>query len=294
MSLPRRFIDLHTHSFASDGALSPAEVVGLAEAAKLAAVALTDHDTTDGLAEARLAARQFPKLRFVPGLEVSARFSPGILHILALGIDEAAPPLREVIAQCRAARDERNPKIAAKLQAMGVPINMDDVRAAAAACGRRDVTVLGRLHIAEAIRRKGYAATVREAFQRYVAEGAPAYVAKDRLEAAEVISRIRAAGGAAVLAHPVQLRCQGTRELEQTVRRFVEAGLDGIEVYHSDHNDEQTRLYLELARRFGLLVAGGSDFHGPAKPDVRVGHPPVPMSVVAEPWASRWFKPPGR
>ena len=289
LSDPRRFIDLHTHSTASDGSLAPAEVVRLADREHLAAVALTDHDTTDGLDEARAAAQGCPQLRWVPGVEVSAVFSPGTLHLLGLGIDQTAPALRELTARFRAAREERNPRIISKLQALGLPIDMDDVRAAAPPPLTEGKRVLSRLHIARALQEKRLVRSIAEAFDRYLGDGAAAYVPKDRMAPAEVIAAIHASGGAAVAAHPVQMRCRDEEHLERAIRSLVDAGLDGIEVYHSDHSDRQTRCYLDLARWLGLLVTGGSDFHGSGKPHVTVGRPRTTITVVDEPWASRWF-----
>ena len=281
----RRFVDLHTHSTASDGTLAPAEVIALADAAGMAAVALTDHDTTSGLAEARAAAASRPHLRFVPGVEVSARFSPGMMHILGLGIDENSDALRNLLASFIDARDQRNPKILAKLQALGIDVGMDDVLAAAASFDPARPHVVGRMHIAEAMRVKGHATSIQDAFARYLSNGGIAYVDKERLEPQEVIEGIMAGGGVAVLAHPVQLRLGEGRELEDYVRRLAGWGLGGIEVYHSDHNDEQTRLYLDLARSLGLLVTGGSDFHGSAKPGVAIGRPRVPLAAITGPLA---------
>ena len=289
MSGPRRFVDLHAHTTASDGSAPPAEVVRMADALGLAAVAVTDHDTTAGLGEARAAAASLAELRLVPGLEVSAACEAGTMHLLGLGIDEDAPAVRELTAWYRSAREERNPKILARLRAMGVPIDMEDVLAVAGRGAPGAARIVSRVHIAEALRRKGFVASADEAFARYIGSGAPAYVAKARRDPGDVIAAIRAGGGAAVLAHPVQLGCEDAGRLEALVRRLRDAGLDGIEVYHGDHTDAQTRGYLDLARRLGLLVTGGSDFHGAAKPGVRLGRPRVPISVVAEPWASRWF-----
>ena len=289
----RRFIDLHTHSTASDGSLTPAEVVRLAEREHMAAVALTDHDTTDGLAEAAAAARECPHLRWVPGVEVSAVFSPGTLHLLGLGIDPQAPAILELTARFRAARAERNPKMIAKLQALGLAIDMDDVRAAAPPGVSGGPRILSRLHVAHALHRKGLVGSLAEAFDRYLGDGAAAFVPKDRMDPAEVIAAIHASGAAAVAAHPVQMRCPDADHLAQAIRSLADAGLDGIEVYHSDHSDQQTREYLELARRLGLLATGGSDFHGAGKPTVRLGRPRTPLSIVDEPWASRWFPEPG-
>lgn len=275
----RRLVDLHTHSTRSDGQYAPAEVVRLADSRRLAAVALTDHDTFAGVAEARAAADNCPELRFVAGIEVSARFSPGTLHILGLGIDTDAPSIARLAQRLRDARNARNPRMIERLQDLGVDVNMDDVRETAGAKDGDDDRIVGRLHMAETLRRKGFVATTREAFDRYVGKGAPAYVDKEKMDPAETISAIRHAEGVAVLAHPTQL-CQADDELEPLVRRFMEAGLNGIEAYHSDHSPAQTRLYLRLAERLGLFVSGGSDFHGSAKPDAALGTPRVPLSMV--------------
>jgi predicted metal-dependent phosphoesterase TrpH len=317
----RRFVDLHTHSTASDGVLPPAELIALADRKRLAAVALTDHDTTAGLAEALRAAKGFPHLHFVPGVEVSAAFPTGTLHILGLGIQGDSAALAHLAATLRAARDDRNPKIIAKLQALGVAIDMDDVAAQAgpregqAPCVSTGIPspaattgganphltvgasgeppVLGRLHMAHAMVAKGCVATVQEAFDRYLGLGAPAYVEKDKLPPGEVIAALHAAGGLAVLAHPPQLNYANNAQLERIVRELMAAGLDAIEVWHSDHTARQTRAYLDLARRLKLDVSGGSDFHGPAKPGVLLGRPRVSITMLSEALAHRLLGAPG-
>jgi predicted metal-dependent phosphoesterase TrpH len=294
-------------------------VVALAEGHKLAAVALTDHDTTAGLAEARAAAKQFPSLRFIAGIEVSAAFPGGTLHILGLGIDETSAALGRLAAELRAARAERNPKIIAKLQALGLAIDMDDV---AAVRGKKvrdenvrggeahhdkapsvrtgmvfspptnnntiphltvgaEPPVLGRLHIAQALLAKGYVRSLDEAFVKYIGRRGPAYVEKDKLPASAVIAAIHAAGGLAALAHPPQLRYANLAQLERIVRDLADSGLDAIEAYHSDHSPAQTRGFLHLARQLNLGVTGGSDFHGPAKPTVHLGRPKVSITMIA-------------
>jgi len=282
----RRFVDFHTHSTASDGSLTPAELVRLAERKRLAAIALTDHDTTQGLAEAAAAARKFPLLRLVAGMEVSAAWPTGVMHMLALGIDEDAPALRELAGDLRSARRERNPRIIARLQSLGLAIDMDDVRAE---LGRhhaaRRHAVIGRLHIARALIRKGYARNIAEAFDRYIGQNAPAFVDKEKLSSAHVVAAIKRAGALAVLAHPPQLNYGNRAELERIIRKLLPEGLDGLEVYHTDHSAQQTRLYLELARKFGLAVTGGSDFHGQAKPEARLGRPLVPLSAMGDEFA---------
>lgn len=281
----RRFVDLHTHSTASDGTLAPAGVIARADAAQLAAVALTDHDTTAGLADVRKAAANFPELTFVPGVEVSARFTGGTMHILGLGVDENAPDLRAVLATFIDARTERNPKIIARLQALGVGIDMDDVLAAAEQFEPARSRVIGRVHIAEALRTKGYVGSISEAFERYLGDGKPAYVDKERLEPREVIEAIRSSGATPVLAHPVHLGLGDGEELERYVAQLAERGLTAIEAYHSEHTDVQTRRFLDIAAELGLAVTGGSDFHGSAKPTVDIGRPKVPLAAMTGPLA---------
>ncbi len=276
----RRFVDLHTHSSASDGSFAPAELIARADAAELLAVALTDHDSTAGLAAARQAAGGFPDLHFIAGVEVSAEFAPGTLHILGLGVDADSGALARLAGELRDAREERNPKIIAALQSLGLAIDMDDV-AAQAAAARGDEYVLGRGHIAQAMLVKGLARSIDEAFDRYIGTDAPAYVEKDKIPPASVIESIHAAGGLAALAHPAQLLCRDADELRQIVRRFADAGLDAIEVYHSDHDAAQTRLYLDIARELNLGVTGGSDFHGSLKPTVKLGQPRVSRTMIA-------------
>ena len=290
----RRFVDLHTHSRASDGQLAPGEIVRLANAAQLAAVALTDHDTIEGIVEAAETARQFPELAFVPGIEASARFSGGTMHILGLGIDADSPTLRRTCEELRAGRRDRNPRMIAKLQELGLDIDMEYILQTAdqaqtpaqaappggAKPGKRQV--VSRVHMAQALCRKGYASSVPEAFDKYLGDGRPAHVDKERLEPKAVIAAIRDAGGLAVLAHPSQLNYRNCSQLECILRDLIGQGLGGLEVYHGDHSVEQTRQYLDLARRFALAVTGGSDYHGPDKPQSRIGYPRAPLSAVGE------------
>lgn len=271
----RRFVDLHVHSTASDGAVAPAALVALAERKRLAAVALTDHDTTAGLTEAAEAARDLP-VRFVPGVEVSARFTGGTLHILGLGIDGAAGPLRDLTRRLRENRNERNPKMVARLQALGIDITMAELRRRA---GRG---LVGRMHMAMLLHEKGCVRSLDEAFARYLGPGAAAFVDKERAGPAEAIDAIHAAGGLAILAHPSHLNCANNAQLRRVCRWLAHAGLDGVEAYHPDHTDARTRTLLSLAGELGLLVSGGSDFHGPNKPEVRMGLPRAPLAVVEQ------------
>ena len=272
----RHFVDLHTHSTASDGDCAPAEVVRLAEGRRLAAVAMTDHDTTAGLVAAAEAASE-AAVRFVPGVEISARSPSGLLHIVGLGIDPRQETFARSLRRISDARRQRNPKMMAKLRKLGFDVSMDDLRALAG-----ESESLGRLHMARLLCMKGYVKTTEHAFREYLGKDGPAFVDKERLEPAEAFDAIHAAGGLAILAHPVHLGCANSAQLERVVRGFVHDGLDGIEVFHSDHSVLWTRICLDLAKKLGLLISGGSDFHGRGKPEVRIGRPRTPVKAVEQ------------
>jgi predicted metal-dependent phosphoesterase TrpH len=273
-----RPIDLHSHTNCSDGSATPAELVSLAAAAGAAAVAITDHDTVSGLAEGRAAAEQ-AGIEFVPGVEISAGFQPGTMHILGYYIDESSRDLTLALEELRRARSERNPRIAEKLQDLGLDISYGEVQTLA---GNE---VVGRPHFAGLMVRKGYVGSIKEAFDRFLAKGAPAYVEKKRLSPAESIALIHAAGGVAVLAHPYQLKLND-QDTETEIRRLKLVGLDGIEAIYSRLSPSERDRYSRLARRLGLLVTGGSDFHGTFKPDISIvkglGDLVVPYEVLAE------------
>jgi len=301
---------------------SPLEVVELAERAGLAGVALTDHDTVAGVAEAAravegLASSASPtgRLRLIAGIEISSIFPGGTMHLLGLGLDVNSPRLTELLAAQQAARAQRDPRMIAKLRELGVEITLDDVLARDAgvspACpegvspsasavpddvsssgglangthnagGTSASRTIGRMHFAQALIRKGYAKNVSDAFDRYIGTDAPAYVDKERLTPAQSIDAIHASGGLAVLAHPVSLNLENRLQIERVVRELAGYGLDGLESYHSDHDATYTRMLLDLARRLNLGVTGGSDFHGQAKPHVQLGQPPVPLAALTE------------
>ncbi|MBU1276145.1 MAG: PHP domain-containing protein [Proteobacteria bacterium] len=259
-----KLIDLHTHSTASDGVLTPALVARAAAEAGLAAVALTDHDTTEGLAEF-LSAAQPGGPELVPGVELSvARPGGGSIHLLGLWVDPGEPRLEKGLERVQQARRERNPKMVARLREMGVEIAMEEVEAAA---GGGQV---GRPHFAQVLVDKGVVHNLGEAFGRYLKRGAPAYVEKQRLEPGEAMALIRGAGGVTVLAHPGLLELHPL-VLEKLVAGLKDLGLMGIEAYYSEHKPSQERQLLGLAARLGLAVSGGSDFHGANKPGIRLG-----------------------
>lgn len=257
-------IDLHTHTNISDGTLSPEAVVRRAREKNLSVIAITDHDIVDGVAEA-LRVGQEIGLRVIPGVEVSADSRAGAMHVLGYFIDHRDEALRQALKELRRYREERNPKIVRKLNDLGFDITYDEIKTKA---GYGSV---GRPHFAAVMLDKGYVSSIQEAFDKYLKAGAAAHVDKKRLTPANAIEMIHAAGGLAVMAHPIRLKLKDEADLEQLVRECVEHGLDGLEVYYSDHGPELTQQLLDLARRFDLLVFGGSDFHGQNKPHIDLG-----------------------
>ncbi len=257
-------IDLHMHSTCSDGTYSPSELVQRAKAAGLTRMALTDHDTVAGLAEAR-AETERQGIAFLGGLEISAELQPGTMHILGYGFDEASPELLDKLEVVQRARRERNPKIVDKLCGLGFELTMEEVASKAGG------TVVGRPHFAQVMVEKGYAQNTQEVFDKYLAKGKPAYLDKERLSPEDSVAAIRAAGGVAVLAHPLQLKAKDEAELEAMVKRLVDAGLQGMECYYRNHSAQDTEHFLALAQKYGLVATGGSDFHGSNRPHISLG-----------------------
>lgn len=259
------FVDLHCHSTASDGTMAPAEVVRLAHRSGLVGLALTDHDTIGGIAEAQAEAKKLG-LRFLPGIEISCTYPPpGVIHLLGYGVDPQSPTLRDLARQLLDARDTRNPRIIAKLNELGVSITMEEVE------GEAGGEVVGRPHIAAVLHRKGYVSSIKQAFDKYLAQGAAAYFEKDRMTAKRAIALVQESGGLAVLAHPIQLCTRNEAELDRVIKDLVDVGLGGIEVIHSDHSALMVERYSRYADHFGLIKTGGSDFHGRNKDGIALG-----------------------
>lgn len=259
------FVDLHSHSTASDGTLAPAAVVRLAKERGLNALSLTDHDTIGGIEEAAAEAAKIA-LDFLPGIEISCDYPPGTMHILGYGIDPKSQVLTEMTRQLIEGRDNRNPKIVEKLQSLNVAITMEEVEAEAKG------GVIGRPHIAAILVRKGYVSSIKQAFNEYLAPGGKAYFDKERLTSRQALSMILESGGLPVLAHAFQLRTENDAQLETVVKNLCDQGLAGIEVMHSDHDPAWVEKCTRLADRHGLVKTGGSDFHGGNKKDIDLGH----------------------
>ncbi|NQT21740.1 MAG: PHP domain-containing protein [Planctomycetes bacterium] len=261
---PERYVDLQVHTTFSDGTRSPTEVVKLASAAKLKAVAITDHDTIDGIPEA-LAQGTRSRIEVIAGLEIAANCLTGIMDILGYFIDIASPSLESRLRRLRESREERNPKIIAKLQDMGVDIVYGEVIEIAGGA------TVGRPHIARVLVQKGCAKDIDEAFRRYLGRNAPAYVPKERPSSGRAIELIRDAGGVPVLAHPDTIDIGLEGDLDLLVARLVREGLLGIEVMYSGYEIKTTTSLTRLAEKHNILAAGGSDFHGDPGSDIQIG-----------------------
>ena len=254
--------DLHTHTTVSDGSMLPAELMKYAKHKGLKAIAITDHDTTDGLYEAVQEGKRIG-LEVIPGIEISADFSPE-MHILGYFPNGDYSGISGILVDLRSKREERNPRIVNKLNELGLGISMEEVLA------KSSGGVTGRPHIAKVLIEKGYVHSLEEAFDKYLASGRPAYFKKDKLTPRQCIGEISAAGGLPVLAHPIYLRME-YEQLDALLAELVQSGLKGVEAYYVDNTPQQTGMLLKLAEKHRLLVTGGSDFHGSFKPEIDIG-----------------------
>lgn len=259
-------IDLHTHSTASDGTLSPAELALRAKENGLSAVALTDHDTVEGIAEFKEAGKKLG-LEAISGVEISAKYKKE-MHILGLFVDETDTEFIQTLSQLRDSREIRNRTMLQKAMEHGLNISEADIRAQ-----KEGATLYntGRAHIARALVDKGYVRDIQEAFDRYLSKGKPCYAERRTFSPEDSIKLIHRAGGIAVLAHPVFITTD-EKELTDLLRQLQTYGLDGVECYYSEYTQDFQQLCLKICENLGLLVSGGSDFHGDNKPHIRIGH----------------------
>lgn len=256
-------IDLHTHSTRSDGTFSPEEVVRRAAGLGLEIVALTDHDTTEGLDEA-LATGEETGVELVPGVEFSAEHEGSSIHVLGYWVDTADAPFQKELTRLRDDRFRRGEMMVEKLRALGFPIEFQRVREIA-----RGGNIV-RPHVAQAMVEAGIVASEEEAFERWIADGRPAHVAKHALPPIDAVGLIRAAGGVCVLAHPGMWGDQ-TSVPDELIEAMADAGMAGLEVDHTDHTPEQRERYRALAGRLDLIPTGGSDCHGTRYDPIRLG-----------------------
>jgi predicted metal-dependent phosphoesterase TrpH len=262
-------IDLHAHSTTSDGKLRPSEVVRLAASLGVGTLALTDHDTTDGVLEAQQTGQELG-LEVIAGIEINSEGEHGDAHILGYYIDPTEPRLQDQLLAVRDARVGRAKGMLHKLAAMGMPLDWEHIKTIAG-----DASSIARPHIARAMIEAGYVATTQEAFDKYISNDGPAYVNRLRMTMSESVGYIHGAGGLAVMAHPADSK------LVHIIPQLVQAGLDGLEVYYPRHTPQQQADLLDIARRYNLLITGGSDFH--TLEDAKhgqLGGVDVPLEVV--------------
>ena len=267
-------VDLHAHTTASDGTLSPRELVSAAARRGVRVLAVTDHDSTDGLRDAFDEAAKHPPLTIVPGLEINCD-APGAagaeVHVLGYYVDHEAGWFQDFLREQRVERAARVHRIAARLAELGMPIDAAEVFAIVKEGSA------GRPHVAQVMVQRGYVRSVREAFERYLHANGPANVPRKRLTPVEAVRIIRRAHGVPVFAHP------GLADRDALIPELVEAGLMGIEAIYAEHSAAQTAHYKDVCRAHGLVATGGSDYHGERSGRTNLlGHPPVPMSVWEE------------
>lgn len=268
-------IDLHTHSTASDGSLTPTELIELAATIGLDSIALTDHDTLEGIDEAAVAADRVG-IELVPGVELSLDWDRGGMHLLVLWLAPEGGPLQDRLAELRVARNSRNARIVDRLNELGLEITLEEVEHEA---GTGSV---GRPHIAAVMVRRGHVPDIRAAFDEYLGNGRPAYMSRDRLGPEEAIRLARQSGGVPVLAHAHTMGLDNVAEVEAMMRRLADAGLVGVECHYGSYDTDERAGYVRMAARFGLLPSGGSDFHGTYKSEVALGTGSVGIGVPTE------------
>jgi len=256
-------IDLHTHSLASDGTLSPAQLVEYASRQGVQVMALTDHDETAGIAEAREAA-QAHGIQLVPGVEVSVSWNHATVHIVGLGVDPQDPGLKAGLNGLREFRDWRAEEIGRRLEKNGIAGTFEAARAKAQG------SIISRTHFAHVLAERGHAKSVRDVFKKFLVQGKPGYVPGQWAELEVALDWIRGAGGEAVIAHPARYRMTGTR-LRRLIGEFREAGGAGIEVISGSHSRDDCYIMARYAQQAGLKASCGSDYHGPENPWIELG-----------------------
>ncbi|MFH1651925.1 MAG: PHP domain-containing protein [Chloroflexota bacterium] len=262
--------DLHVHSTASDGRYRPEEIVAKAAALGITALALADHDSVDGVAPALESARAFPDLTFIPNVEISTETDAGEIHILGYYLDYRDAELLTRLEGFRNSRLNRARKMLEKLEGLGMPLSWERVQEFAG------TGAIGRPHVAQAMLEKGYITTFREAFDKYISHGGPAYVPRDKMTPAEAVALVVRARGLPGLAHPFTVN-----KLDTLLPELKAAGLEALEVYYDSYTPEQRQALGELARRFRLVPTGGSDYHGlEGMNETMLGEAGVPEKAV--------------
>lgn len=257
------YIDLHVHSNASDGTLSPSQVVNLASQSGLSAIALTDHDTTAGITEALEAGNKLG-VEVIPGIEVSSSFQGHEIHILGLFVDQDSPALQEALREFRLRRDRRNQEMLSRFETAGIHMTEAELQAG------NPHTVITRAHVARVLEEKGYGTSRSQIFKKYLEYGGPFCPPKEYLPPSDVLAALLASDAFVALAHPFLYKL-GDQKTFELISMLAGLGMKGLEVYHSSNNQLESAKLQEMAAKQNLLPTGGSDFHGSNKPDISIG-----------------------
>lgn len=262
-------IDLHIHTTASDGRATPTEIVRRASELEMKAIAITDHDSIEGIEEALAEARKFPKLLVIPGVELGADVPHGERHILGYYVDPYSTEFCHKLEMLRNSRATRGQKMVSKLINFGINLNWDHVVNIA------DGASIGRPHIAQALLERGYIASLQEAFDKYIGDKGPCYVEREKFSAVESVELIAKTGGLPVLAHPAD-----TKKLNSVLNELIPAGLVGMEVYYKGYGREAKKRLQNIANKHGLVCCGGSDYHGFEDTGNEIGNCDVPQETI--------------
>jgi len=270
-----RYIDLHTHSTCSDGTLDPGQLVREAQRAGLSAIALTDHDTMAGVPAAQETGHAVG-IEVLAGIEISANHEGRPVHLLGYGLAPRHPALLPLLEELQSIREQRNASILDKLTTLGIHLDHSELNDSSGG-------LVGRPHIARMLVRQGHATSIDQAFRKYLRKNGRAYVAAAKFPVIDTIRAIRSAGGVAVLAHPTSID-QTLATIPTLVRNLAAHGLDGLEAFYPGHSSKTCRKLCELATQLGLIITGGSDFHGAMKPGIYLGGgpamPPIPYCLA--------------
>lgn len=269
-------IDLHCHTTASDGIRTPSELIDFAIEQGIDVIAITDHDTVSGVAEA-LSHGKSRNFRVIPGIEFSIEYQGGTFHLLGLNIDHTYAPMLEKLKYLQDARDSRIYRIVEDLAMHDINIPVEEVLEES-----RGGT-MGRPHVARVMVKHGMAPTINDIFKRYLVKGKPGYVKKERIRLDNAVRLIHEAGGRSIIAHPVSLNYRDFSEFEEILKRFVHDGVEGIEAYSSMHTQSDVNEFLRLAEKYGLAVSGGSDYHGDKGESIGYYLPgnPIPFEKIS-------------
>jgi len=271
-------IDLHSHTSASDGTFSPKELVNLAKSVGIEAIAITDHDTIEGLPEA-LEEGKKKGIEVIPGVEISIDHQPGSMHVLGLFLDIKSNKLNEYLTDLQTSRSSRNPQIIEKLNELGLTITMEEVQKIS---GGGQV---GRPHIAAALLKNEYVRSIQQAFDKYLKKGATAYFERHRLTRERAVEMIHDAGGLVILAHPGTLGVNAS-SFDILMSELKDVGFDGIEVFYNSHSQVDEDRLMKIVDKYGFVISGGTDFHGENKPSIKLGvgygNMAIPYEVLQE------------